>query len=69
MSSNLVDMIRQGYHPTQGEAAALASELELAQRAIAQALDELGVPDESYPQPVANAVTILQGGVTPNETA
>lgn len=29
--------------------------------AIARALDELGVPDEEYPAPVANAVAILRG--------
>lgn len=38
---------------------ALAAENERLRGAIDKALHELGVPDESYPAPVANAVRIL----------
>jgi hypothetical protein len=39
------------------------SSIELAMVTVEAALSELGVPDEHYPAPVANAVTLLRAAL------
>lgn len=43
----------------ESELEALLSQVETLTAAIQSALNELGVPDDDYPAPVANAVEIL----------
>jgi hypothetical protein len=56
-----------GYGLTDHELMALVDYCSALRAALRGALDELGVPDEHYPAPVANAVTILSDALLADE--